>query len=622
MGGKPIDFQGIVTLQYPLVKQLEEYLNEKEAILVDRLLNSLQFFKGESTHPSLPSIPPVSFKLSDATEAFSKRARLLSENKASQPALEERLKVVRDVNSALWKYVEVLEGCVIELFQQLKLEGIDHWHHTLPQSLEAIKELILHRIEDLRWTIHRLKNPLWQYRWLLASQDSWRTNLTEYFFFWRNPLDPRLLVNLASSEKFLKSHYQSFMKLYNDYEKLNSEAKVESFKLQRYMTLGLVEKDDRVLYEQLYRWLKLWELDLKNHNVLSPYITLAIKNSVGFDQATKLFKTYYHHFKDTLYSLSRELKKVPLESDEGSEVRQSLKDRTTLLMEELHDFMDCMAHYREFILKTDPNPYIRSRLGFTEWIVGPEPLKTKALTHEVYEAKALYNQFNAIFNSLEQIGSAPVGEVFSDIERVLHQMSSPLISKEMMRRRGEVLLDDLALCNILGSINFDMIDYVGTVLNQAMRLDWKYHVLHEFTLFHTLVEEYRGLFRVDLDPAHEGRLRQFQTLFSHIEAWLAKGDLDAHINEVSIDMNDMKTYLQDFLAAVQRLLKDQNASGEQLDHALKQFRYQLLEYRYYFGDFFLHLINAEGGGGVQLRNRFLFVDQYFETIEMLLEEGE
>jgi hypothetical protein len=618
MSEKPIDFQGIVTLQYPLVKQLEQYLDEKKIILIDQLLSSILMFRVEPTHPALPSVPIISLKLSDAAEAFSKRAKLLAENRAFKPSLEERVKVVREVNEALWKYVEVLEGCIVELFQQVKLEGMDQWHSALPHSLEAIKDLILQCVEDLRWTIRRLKNPLWQYRWLLASQDSLWTRLIEQCFFWRNPLDPSLLVNLDSSEKFLKSQYQSFKKVYDQYVKMDSEAKERSFNLHRYVALELLEKDYKILYKQMYRLLKLWALAGKDNGTLSPYVTIAIKNVVGVDRAAKLFKRYHEHLRDSLYALSRDLKKVPLEGDDGAEMKQNLKNKTILFMEELRDFMDLMASYRGFILKTNPNPYIRSRFGFTEWIVGPEPLKTKALTQEVYEVKALYNQFNAIFNSLEEVNAIPIGEIYSDIERLLHQMASPLISREMLRRRGGILLDDLGLCNILGNINFERVDYVGRVLDQAMRLDWKYHVLHEFSSFHTIVEQYKGLVHVDIDPMHEGRLKEFQNLFFHIEAWLAREDIDTHINDIAIEMNDMKTYLQDLLAAVQRMQKDRSCTGESHEHAIKQFRYQLLEYRYFFGDFFLRLTNSEGGSGIQLRNHFLFVDQYFETIEMLL----
>ncbi len=601
MGWRPIDFQGIMTLQVALVKQLEHYLNEKETVLADRLLSAIQPAK-----VALPSVPQTGLKLSDAVESFNKRSRLLDQTKQDQPSLEQRVKVVKEVNEALWKYVEVLEGCITELFQQLKLGGIDQWHSALSQTVEGLKELLLHRIEDLCWAIRWLKPSLRQYH-----QD---------FFFWRNPLDSRLLANLASSEKFLKSRYQSFIKLYDKYTELTTKAKSLYAKQERYVVFTSLEKDERSLYEQMLRWLTLRDLDAHDDRSLVSYITVALKNAVGIDQARTLFKSYYRRLDNTLYSVSKELKKVPLEPHENTEVKQSLKERTTLLMEEVQSLMDLIVSYREFLLKTDPNPYIRSRLGFTEWIVGPEPLKTRSLMQLVYDTKELYNRFNMISLSLEGVAPTSLGTVYEEIERLLHEMSSPLISKEMMRRKGDQLLHDVDQCDMLGSLSFEVVAYVGTVLDRSMRVDWKYHVLHENSLFHAIVEEYSGLFDSDSDVVHDGRVEKLKDLFTHIEEWVEKGDVDAHINDIAIDINDMKTYLQDFLATVQRLLKDQSLTETLRDHAIQQLSYQLLEYRYYFGDFIMHLIHAEGSGGAHLRNRFLFVDQYFETIDMLLNE--
>ena len=83
--------------------------------------------------------------------------------------------------------------------------------------------------------------------------------------------------------------------------------------------------------------------------------------------------------------------------------------------------------------------------------------------------------------------------------------------------------------------------------------------------------------------------------------------------EIELDMNDMKTYLQDFLASVQRAEKER-AHNPFIDETVDKFKVQLLEYRYLFGQFFYLLMN-KNSESQQLRNQFLFVDQYFETIE-------
>jgi hypothetical protein len=120
------------------------------------------------------------------------------------------------------------------------------------------------------------------------------------------------------------------------------------------------------------------------------------------------------------------------------------------------------------------------------------------------------------------------------------------------------------------------------------------------------------------DPTHAFRLERFRLLFDQIENWVEKGDVYSHVHEIELDMNDMKTYLQDFLATVQRAARDKSHDPF-LDETIHKLRQQLLEYRYLFGQFFF-LIMSKSLDGVQLRNQFLFVDQYFESVEILLND--
>jgi hypothetical protein len=89
------------------------------------------------------------------------------------------------------------------------------------------------------------------------------------------------------------------------------------------------------------------------------------------------------------------------------------------------------------------------------------------------------------------------------------------------------------------------------------------------------------------------------------------------VHEIELDMNDMKTYLQDFLATIQRATRDKSQDPF-LDETIHKLHHQLLEYRYLFGQFFLSIM-SRNSDGMQLRNQFLFVDQYFESVENLLQ---
>jgi hypothetical protein len=321
--------------------------------------------------------------------------------------------------------------------------------------------------------------------------------------------------------------------------------------------------------------------------------------------------------KDAFFNSSYELKCLSKEPDEFNASLDKLKLKVKEYQHELKQLIVTMTHYRVFMLKTDANPYVRSRWGFTEWVVGPEPAKSKKLLNLIYSAEELNEGYAGFFLSLEgnfkelHQSKSPIHQ---EIEKLLHEMGQPLISRTMLRSRVDGLLKELKKFDEIGSPDLEAIDYVDTILAKAMREDWKYHVLHEFPLFHELYRLHLGLCDYIEDPSHAFRMERFRLLFDQIEDWLNKGDIYSHVHEIELDINDMKTYLQDFLAAIQRMLKEK--PSDSISEAVHKFKQELLEYRYVFGQFFFILLGKESDG--QLRNQFLFVDQYFETVENLL----
>ena len=61
--------------------------------------------------------------------------------------------IVKKLNRICWEFTEVLEGCVVESFKQVKQVSIDRWHISLAQVVHDIKDILIHYIEDLIWTI-------------------------------------------------------------------------------------------------------------------------------------------------------------------------------------------------------------------------------------------------------------------------------------------------------------------------------------------------------------------------------------------------------------------------------------------------------------------------------------
>ena len=91
--------------------------------------------------------------------------------------------------------------------------------------------------------------------------------------------------------------------------------------------------------------------------------------------------------------------------------------------------------------------------------------------------------------------------------------------------------------------------------------------------------------------------------------------------EIDLDIHDIKAYLQDFFAQVQRLEPEDKVvwDHERFERPLGQAAQTLLQYLYLFGHFFSHL-RADHPEDRLIRKQLLFVDQYFEAIDRRIQE--
>lgn len=617
MSWRPIDFQGMIDLDLKIVEQLELYLREKENRLADQLLHALSYESFESAQQVLPAAS--SMKLSDAVEHFTKQVRTLSKNgDRVQKRQRENDAVEKNINRAFWEYTEVLEGCVTELFQQVKQVPLDRWHISLSKVVHSLKENLLHRIEDLMWTIRRVEKPLHEYR------QKRPTHATQWFAFLsigKSLIDPHLLKNLQQTEKYLKTRTSAFKLRYEEYSRLNIQAEEFLEKMKSYPILALVDVSDQNTYIDIFRLLKMIELNRNPKNELASETNRALKHLTSVDHALRVFQHYLGEIQEAFFNSSLEWKSLNHEEEHYPDVVDHLKAKVSDLQHELRQLMHTMSRYRTFMLKNDANPYVSSRWGFTEWIVGPEPVKAKQLLDLLYSSEEMDANFTRFSESLARDPSTQQNleyHAHDEIEKLLHEMGQPLISRTMMVNRAESFLEALKTCDEIGSPQMSTIFYVEDKLSKAMRADWKYHVLHEFTLFHQIYRLHKGLEEIFDDPVHDFRMDRFESLFSQMLEWVNKGDVYAHVHEIELDMNDMKAYLQDFLASIQRAAKEKS-DDPFFDETLCKFCQQLLEYRYLFGQFFLSLMN-KSADSQQLRHQFLFVDQYFESVENLLNE--
>jgi hypothetical protein len=618
MNQQPIDFQGMINLDQKIVHQLEHYLQEKETRLAMRLLHAVQVSPEELSTPKLASpTEKTSLKLSDGVEKFNKAIRTsLREMERGGPKKGE--KVAEEVNKAFWEFTEVLEGCVTELFQQIQQIPINHWHFSISPVVRSIKDLLIHHLEDTMWAIRRLEKPIEE---LERKHQKQMKNWRFWETFWQSSLNSDLMDNLTQTEKFLKDQYESFNRSYLEYMHLSSKIEQDLQGMKTHPILALLDVHDQNLYVDTFRLLKILEVNRQPKKGVGLETIKALKHLTSVDQIVQLFRLYNRELKQAFFSSSLEWKALNHQDENFTQIKDRLKNKISDYQRELQHLIHTIRHFRFFILKTDANPYTRSRWGFTEWSVGPEPPQAKHLLSLIYTTEELDDQFDQLIQVLNRdLVNQDQQEEMShkEIERLLHEMGQPLISRSMMRHRAELFLKELKHCDEIGSSHLATINFVEESLSKAMRADWKYHVLHEFSLFHQLYHLHQGIAEHFEDPSHAFRLDHFHRLFDQIQEWVAKGDIYSHVHEIELDINDMKSYLQDFLASIQRIAKER-PQDPFLDATIRKFRQHLLEYRYLFGQFFSTITN-KSTDGQQLRNQFLFVDQYFESAENLLNE--
>ena len=119
------------------------------------------------------------------------------------------------------------------------------------------------------------------------------------------------------------------------------------------------------------------------------------------------------------------------------------------------------------------------------------------------------------------------------------------------------------------------------------------------------------------DRQHLQRYHKFKKVFQQLHQWIETGNLNRHTHDVELDINDTKALLQDFLGQAQHIEMTRTSLGQVNPEFITATTKQLLEYLYLFGHFF-HSLDMTDPDQRQLRRRFLFADQYFDSVEVIL----
>lgn len=599
MTWQPIDYQGITELDKRVLDQIDQYLNQKESALAASLLLLLDI-----PISSFASLEEGKNRLSfpETIELIKKKLNGIK-NPDEQSSIEQKFK---RFELFFWDYVEVLEGSIVELFQQVEQIGLDSWQFELAWVLDSLKETFRQKIEGFKNFLRQLEKVVQEQHEKVTPQKffSWKKGN----FFW----DTNLYSHLDNSLKFLLSEHQRFINKYHGYQALKSKTQEYLNKFERYHGFIRLEKGSKDKFRDIYEHIRMLEINSHAKSVAQEDLVKDLRSLITIESAQHLFKSYLKVMDEILFQTSRIIK-LGLDENRTSEtVCEDISECKT----ELNTLGFTIEKYRDFLLKANPNPYIRSRLGFSEWIVGPEPEQTKELKNQVFEVESLKELYIKMEQEFKQSLNREIDieALKQHIQDVIHEMSQPLTSKSRMQKQAETLLHYLRDSHELGSTQLEVVEMTDEALSKAMRADWKYQTLQELPEFHKIYDLHRRILGLHGDRAHTNRMNHFKELFKSIEGWINEGTALAHTHEIETEMNDIKMYLQDFLAQLQRIEADKDISQQRANRMLIQMRFHLLMYRYSFGKFFSHLRHSNIEGR-QLRKQFLFVDQYFEFIE-------
>lgn len=612
MNWQTIDFQGIAGLESSVVQHFQRYLEEKESRLARLIALSIPLTSEAGPSPNLPE-PMVRAKLSEGVEAFTRRAHQEASSFESPSSKSAWRKTAHSINVAIWEYVEILEESAVELFQQLDQVGFEQWRPKLIQVVESIRDLLTHSMEDMKWALKRLESQLQDYRLLSEKQRPLILRLVSVLFSKNAILDPLIARNLERSQKFLNFSYQNFIHRYNEFEGLQKDVDKMMEKFDGYTLLKSIERDEQQKFMQLYRLLKMWEQNARAKVISDLEFIRGIHRVVDPEKACQVFKDYYQAIRNHIFAASRSLKEGNIETIPVD--REQLLRTLGHYRIELHTLGATIVKYREFLLNSDPDPYVRTRGAYPEWIIGLEPAQTKPLVYQEYDIETLDHILLKFMDSMRSVDdhTAQTDELCQEIWEILHDMGQPLASRSMMAMRSGHFVDKLHRLNEMTSSDATIIDKVTLQLSRALRADWKYNTLNEIPQFHELYAIHQGLLGPNPDRTHRTRLAEFKLLTERLYGHIKEKNLLKYRHEVELDINDIKQSLQDLFAHVQR------SASHSTPELIEDISRQLLEYRYLFSHFFHQLRGVESDEKL-LRTQFLFVYHYFESIENKLVE--
>lgn len=620
------DSHNLIVLDEPMAEQLSQYLENKEFQLGAKIADVVFQFEGI---PLTEPLCPLAMRLSEAVEEFGKKINRLEQAPKTTTEINKTEKsgwkyAARKIDEGLWQYVEVLEGCVIELFQQIDQIGFEQWNVDVVRAATSIKDELTHRMDDLVWAVRRLEQQLKVCRRACEKREGKWGLFPKVLFVFSRVLDRHLEPTVRKCNKYLNFRYRKFIESYTGYLQLYESGQQAIAKFYHYPVLSSMEINQQDKLKELSILLTLWENNRKARILPLTEPVRALRSLLSFDGALLLFTDYFAAIRNAIFDKSRLIKEHFGLVFSGKQSKQSLIDNIATYRQELGTLKSLIGNYKKFHLQTTPKNGSWTNAFRIKRPENQLPKQFDELSKLTHMIKCVENIAGGFEFSMQSEPITPIGltaELQDHVNKHLHEMGQPLASKDLMRRNAKALLSSLKSLDEISSFDAKVVHFISHTLCKAMCSDWKYHVLQEIPLFHELYEVHQGIFSVCDDRGNLNRLHKFQRILGQLEAWVKNDETLKHAQEIGLDINDIRAYLQDFLACVQLLEPDGEIfwGSEGCKRPLGQVIQAFLQYLYLFGNFFSHL-RPDDAEHRLIRKQLLFIDQYFEAIARRIQE--
>lgn len=617
------EHRSIIILDEPMADHLNQYLEKKEGQLSRHILEVLLVLEHA---PALPeSNISSALRLNEAVEEFARKIQRVGQNPSGQSRTSDQWKfAARQINEALWSYVEILEGCVVELFQQIDQVGFEQWDVDVVRTATSIKDELTHRMDDLIWAMRRLDQQLEKYRSICERRSAWGIRILNVCRMFSRQLDRSLEPTVRKCSKFLQFRYRQFIERYTGYLQLYDVVERDMRHLERYPVLSSIEIGPQQKIKQLYFFVKLWEGNCRTLVLSRTEPVRALRSCVTFEGAIALFTDYFLAIRRAIFEQSRMIKQEFRLMFVDKESRQPLIDNLVSYRIELRILKSFIEAYRKFHVQTDPGAkswFKRMFWNHSENKMPKQFRELHKLVQDIANLETLAAGFQASLERDVVLEKSLTPKIEHDVYKHLHEMGQPLASKDLMRRNAKALLSSLQSLDEIATFDPKVVEFIGRTLCKAMCFDWKYHVLQEISAFHSLYHVHRDFFSLGGDRLHLNRLHKFQKILNRLDIWIQNQETLKHTQEIDLDIHDIKAYLQDFLAYVQRLEPEGESlwESDRFKRPLAEAVQALLEYLHLFGKFCSHLHRDDSEHRL-VRKQLLFIDQYFEAIERRIQE--